>query len=233
MFDGKMKAVTFSYDDGVTQDIRLVELFNKYGLKGTFNLNSEKLGLKGRHDYTTSDGVLVKRDMVGRSTVKELYCGHEVAVHTLTHPLLPTLSEEDIVHQVEQDRINLSEICGYEVVGMAYPGGGVNNDDRVADIIRRKTGVKYARTTTSTGNFDIQTELLRFDPTVYHRRFDTMFQLAEKFIEMRPDSPKLFYIWGHSYEFDEADTWDRFEEFLRLISGHDDIFYGTNSEVLL
>ena len=32
MFDGKMKAVTFSYDDGVTQDIRLIELLNKYNL---------------------------------------------------------------------------------------------------------------------------------------------------------------------------------------------------------
>ena len=40
MFNGKMKAVTFSYDDGVTQDKRLIELFNKYGLKATFNINS-------------------------------------------------------------------------------------------------------------------------------------------------------------------------------------------------
>ena len=47
MFDGKMKAVTFSYDDGVTQDIRLVELLNKYGLKATFNINSGFLGQRG------------------------------------------------------------------------------------------------------------------------------------------------------------------------------------------
>ena len=45
MWNGKLKAVTFSFDDGITQDIRLIELFNKYGLKGTFNLNSERLGL--------------------------------------------------------------------------------------------------------------------------------------------------------------------------------------------
>ena len=32
-FYGKMKAVTFSYDDGVTQDQRLISLFNKYNLK--------------------------------------------------------------------------------------------------------------------------------------------------------------------------------------------------------
>lgn len=43
-FNGKKKAITFSYDDGVTQDIRLIELLDKYGLKCTFNLNS---GLQG------------------------------------------------------------------------------------------------------------------------------------------------------------------------------------------
>ena len=37
---GKLKAVTFSYDDGMTQDIRLIELLNKYNLKCTFNINS-------------------------------------------------------------------------------------------------------------------------------------------------------------------------------------------------
>ncbi len=47
MFNGKRKAVTFSYDDGVTQDIRLIELFDKYNLKCTFNLNSELFGING------------------------------------------------------------------------------------------------------------------------------------------------------------------------------------------
>ena len=38
MFNGKNKAITFSYDDGVMQDIRLIEIFNKYNLKATFNI---------------------------------------------------------------------------------------------------------------------------------------------------------------------------------------------------
>ena len=42
MFHGKFKAVTFSYDDGVSQDVRLIALLDKYGLKATFNLNSER-----------------------------------------------------------------------------------------------------------------------------------------------------------------------------------------------
>mgnify|MGYP003259460602 CR=1 FL=1 len=47
MFHGKRKTLTFSYDDGVTQERRLVELFDRYGLKATFNINSELLGKPG------------------------------------------------------------------------------------------------------------------------------------------------------------------------------------------
>ena len=47
------------------------------------------------------------------------------------------------------------------------------------------------------------------------------------------DKPLLLYIWGHSYEFDQKDNWSRMEDLLKLLSGHTDVFYGTNSEVLL
>ena len=61
-----------------------------------------------------------------------------------------------------------------------------------------------------------------------------MTELAEKFIAMKPEFPQIFYIWGHSYEQDfRSDYWTKLEEFFRLISGHDDIFYGTNAQVLL
>ena len=151
MWNQKKKAVTFSFDDGVTQDIRLIEILNRYGLKGTFNLNSELLGKDGALDR---NGRRVTHIKIRPEDVRSIYDGHEVAVHTLTHPLLPTLEEAEIIRQVEEDRKNLSALCGYEVVGMAYPGGGVNYDQRVADVIRRHTGVQYARTTVSTHAFD-------------------------------------------------------------------------------
>ena len=225
------KAITFSYDDGVTQDIRLIELFNKYGLKCTFNINSELLGKKG---------ILIRNDKriahykVHPEDVKYVYEGHEIAVHTLTHPLLPKCDTDEIIRQVEADRLNLSELAGYEVVGMAYPGGGVNNDDRVAEIIKQNTGVRYCRTTTTTDSFDVQGNLYRFNPTSYHLDFDKMMSLGREFLELETEEPKIFYVWGHSYEMDYAtDNWTRLEEFCRLISGRSDIFYGTNSEVLL
>ena len=139
----KLKAVTFSYDDGTTQDIRLIELLNKYDLKSTFNINSDLLGHKG---------ILIRNDKriahykIHPEDVKYVYEGHEIAAHTLTHPNLTECDTEEIIRQVENDRLNLSELAGYEVVGMAYPCGGINNDDRVAEIIKQNTADNWKYT---------------------------------------------------------------------------------------
>jgi len=229
--EGKNKAITFSYDDGITQDIRLSELLNKYGLKCTFNLNSELLAKKGiliRNNQRISHYKIYPDD------VKYVYEGHEIAAHTLTHPNLVDCENDEVIRQVENDRLNLSELAGYEVVGMAYPCGGVNNDDRVAKIIKENTGIKYSRTIASNGSFDLQENLLRFNPTVYHLDFDKMMELGREFVELKTETPKIFYIWGHSYEMDYApDNWIKLEEFFKLISNKNDIFYGTNKGVLL
>lgn len=230
MYQGKKKAVTFSYDDGVTQDIRLIELFNKYGLKATFNLNSELLG---RLNTLERDGRIITHNKNKAEDVRYIYDGHEVAVHTLTHPFLPGIADEqEIIRQVEQDRLNLSELTGYEVVGMAYPCGGPNNDDRTAGIIRENTGVKYARALETNLSFAPQNNLYRFQGTIYHhQQWDQLFEMGEKFLEAEDG---IFYIWGHAYEFDIfPERWQQFEEFCRMISGKEDIFYGTNKEVLL
>ena len=232
MFNGRMKAVTFSFDDGVTQDVRLIELFNKYGVKATFNLNSELLGHPGE---LIRDGVRVSHNKNKPEDVRHIYEGHEIAAHTLTHPLLPAIeSDEEIIRQVETDRLNLSELAGYEVVGFAYPCGGRNFDRRVSELIRNNTGIKYARNIISSHSFSRPDNLFELCPTVRHcGEWEKLFELAEKFISLDPDEPSILYIWGHAYEFDIDNSWQRYEELLKIISGRRDIFYGTNREVLL
>ena len=227
----KQKAVTFSYDDGATQDIRLVELLNKYNLKSTFNLNSELLNNKG---VLIREGKRISHYKIHPDDVKSIYEGLEIAVHTLTHTNLTTVNDAEVIRQTEQDRLNLSELAGYEVVGMAYPCGGVNNDDRVAEILKTSTGVKYSRTITCNSSFDLQNNLYRFNPTAFHLDFDNLMKLSEDFINLNSDKPQIFYIWGHSYEMDYyPDYWIKLEEFFKLIANKNDIFYGTNKEVLL
>ncbi len=230
MWQGKKKAVTFSFDDGVTQDIRLIEIFNKYGLKGTFNINSELLGLDGELER---NGCRVRHDKIAPERVRSVYAGHEVAAHTLTHPLLTGLDEMEIIRQVEEDRKNLSILCGYEVVGMAYPCGGVNNDARVAEIIRENTGIRYARTITSTYSFAKQENLLQFHPTIYYIE-KGLDEIVERFLSEQSKENQLLYIWGHSYEMDAGYiSWEAFERICQKLAGRADIFYGTNKEVLL
>ena len=225
-----MKCLTFSFDDGITQDKRMIDILDKYGLKCTFNLNSALLGLKGGWEQ---EGKWLSHNKISPLEVKETYVGHEVAVHTLTHPNLTAEADDTVVYQVEEDRKQLSRLVGYEVCGMAYPCGGVNNDERVAGLIKNHTDVRYARTISPTYSFALPKNLYQINPTAFVGD-DKLFELAEQFINAKEDEDLLFYIWGHAYEFDLRDEipWERFEEFCRLISGKKDIFYGTNKEVL-
>lgn len=231
MFNGKMKAVTFSYDDGCVQDRRMVEIFNKYNLKCTFNLNSERLGEAGTLDC---GGITVDHSRIKAEDLRHVYAGHEVAAHTLTHPYVRHCEDPEILRQVEQDRLNLTELMGYEVVGFAYPGGGENNDDHIAQLIRENTGVLYARGVGGTGSFDLPANLYRITPSMNQQNpLENVMALVEKFLALEPTTPQLLFLYGHSYSLDAGDRWDEFEAVCARISNHDDIFYGTNKEVLL
>lgn len=232
MFNGNNKAITFSYDDGVTQDIRLIEIFNKYNLKATFNINSELLGLDGS---LMCNDVRVNHIKNNPEDIKYIYENHEVAVHTLTHPNLTTIPDnKEVLRQVEQDRLNLSELVGYEVKGMAYPCGGVNCDERVANVIKNNTCIKYARTTAVTRSFEPSKDMYQYKGTLYHHEnWDLLFDMGKRFLKLKTETPKVLYIWGHSYEFDiYPKRWEMFEKFCEMVSNQPDIFYGTNLEVL-
>lgn len=220
------KAVTFSFDDGVTQDIRFIDLLNKYGLKGTFNINSQLLGTDGSLEVL---GERVQHRKVEKADVPHIYAGHEVAAHTLTHPFLPDLDEKEIVRQVEQDRLKLSELAGYEVVGFAYPGGGQNSNEYVAEVIRENTGVRYARTINNSFGFARSENMFLFRPTLsITKDYDVLDDVLERFL--KSEEKALFYIWGHSYEFDACDRWKQLEGFLEKISRREDVLYCTNKE---
>ncbi|MDR3249061.1 MAG: hypothetical protein LBT39_09790 [Treponema sp.] len=93
-------------------------------------------------------------------------------------------------------------------------------------------GLGYARGVKSSYAFDVPGELLTYQPTCKHTDPKLM-ELAEAFIKLKPTSPQVFYLWGHSYEFDTDRNWQAIEEFCRLLANRDDIFYATNAQALL
>ncbi len=122
---GRDKALTFSYDDGVIQDIRMVDILNKHGMKGTFNLNS---GL-----YKPEGGDSKNRRMTEKQ-VAELFAGgpHEVACHSYTHPSLAEMPASLATYEMVKDRRTLETQFGKIVRDMAYPNGSVS--DEVVDL---------------------------------------------------------------------------------------------------
>lgn len=217
--DGREKAVTLSYDDGVRQDKRLVEIMDKYGIKGTFNISSAMIGKTG-----SASRAMSAEEVVDTYTKT----GHEVAIHGHTHPYLESLDSGHCVFEVIENRRILENILGTIVKGSAYPFGTYN--DEVVDILK-KCGIKYARTVESTHKFNIPTDWLRMPATCHHND-EKLFELVDEFLNPKMiRKPLLFYLWGHSYEFDNDNNWDRIEKFCELIGGHEDIWYATNIEI--
>lgn len=222
-----MKALTFSYDDGVTTDERLIEIFNRYGMKCTFNLNTGRHPASGERPSWKVKEATIGRFLVGE--LPEIYKGHEVAVHSLTHPHLEAISEDECRRELVDDIDNIEKIFGKKPVGMAYPYGSYN--DTVVRLVG-ESGLRYARGTNANFSFDVQTDLLRFRPTCHHK-VENLMDLARDFVALKPETPKIFYVWGHSYEFAADNNWDIIERFCEFMAGRDDIFYGTNEQVLL
>lgn len=222
---GKAKALTFSYDDGMKPDIKLVDVFNRYGLKGTFNLNT--------HRFPPADMAKPAPYYSRRMTKERAYelfanSGHEIAVHTLTHPFLEQLPVNMATYEVLEDRKNLEDMFGTVVRGMAYPYGTYS--DKVVEVLK-SCGIAYARTTKTTGTFALPTDWLRLEATCHHNAKNLM-ELGNRFVKETPNRTSwLFYVWGHSFEFDDNDNWDVIENFAELVGLKDDIWYATNIEI--
>lgn len=224
---GKAKALTFSYDDGVEQDIRLIEIFRKHGLRGTFNING---GQFAPEDKIYSEGHVHRRmtEKQVRETYTEDVC--EVACHAYKHPFLCECDPATVSLQVLQDRLALEALFDRQIHGMAYPFGPTN--DMVVNVLQN-TGIWYSRTTVSTEKFDMPTDWLRLPATCHHKN-PRLMELADIFLEMQPNRhPKVFYVWGHSYEFESANNWNVIEDFADKMEGKDDIWYCTNMELYL
>ena len=223
---GLAKALTFSYDDGVEQDIRLVEIFNKNGLKGTFNINTGSFAEEG----TVYKPGTIHRRMTKKQTY-DLFANspHEVAIHTLTHPFLEQLPTNMVVNEVINDRKNIEEMFGKITRGMAYPFGATS--DSVVNVLK-ECGILYARTIQYTRSLVLQKDnWLRLAATCHHNS-PVLNELADKFISETPkQTPWLFYIWGHSYEFESDNNWDLIENFCKKISNKSDVWYATNIEI--
>lgn len=211
--EGKHKVLTMSYDDGKQEDRRLVQIFNQYGIKGTFNVNG---GLEG-------DPVRIPQ-----AEYRELYQGHEVACHTISHPTISRCPLELVVQEVLEDRKKLESIMGYPVRGLAYPNGSHTPEIRA---MLPSLGIRYGRVVGNTDDFAIPEDFLQWKATCHHNH--NLLELGHKFVDLQKKQYLyMMYVWGHSYEFTANNNWEVMEEFCKLAGGRDDIWYATNIQIV-
>lgn len=218
------KAVTFSYDDGILEDRKLIEILNRHHFKGTFNLNAGLSGVekirKDKFDKDIDCSHIVLEDNIS------LYDGHEISNHTFTHPHLEDISKEEQKKEYLTNTKELETLFHKKVNGSAYPYGSY---DRNTFEVLRQLGVEYARTTRSTYSFSLPYDWLLWNPTIHHRdgRIDEILDLF-----LKDDSElSLLYIWGHAYEFAIDHDFDAFDGRLSRLSGNEDIISMTNHEI--
>lgn len=210
---GKHKVLTMSYDDGKHEDRRLVALFNQYGIKGTFNVNS---GLEG-------DPVRIPQ-----AEYRELYKGHEVACHTVSHPTIGRCPLELVAQEVIEDRKKLESIMGYPVRGLAYPNGSESPEIRA---MLPALGIRYGRVVGNTDGFAMPDDFLQWKATCHHNH--NLLELGQQFVDLhKKQYLYMMYVWGHSYEFTNNNNWEVMEDFCKLVGGKDDIWYATNIQIV-
>ena len=190
---GKHKVLTMSYDDGRLEDRRLVELFNRYGIRGTFNLN----------------GGLPRPERIPESEWPELYKGHEVACHTYHHPTISRSPLDQTARQVLADRMQLEGVMGYPVRGLAYPNGSWTPE--IAALLPA-LGIRYARVVGDTHDFAMPHDFMTWKATCHHTH--NLLEDGKRFVELyKTQYLYMMYVWGHSFEFRTEEDWALMEQF--------------------
>ena len=226
--NGKAKAVTLSYDDGCADDIRFSDTITKAGFKCTFNLNT------------------AVNQALSTEQIKEKFLdrGHEIAVHGAYHIAPGNVRSIVGIRDVLDCRLALEERFGIIVRGMAYPDTGITrfaNNASYENIKQYLTdlGIVYSRTLAGDNNsFSLPTDWHAWMPTAHHNNPDIMAYIDE-FVNIDTSvnaycarrTPRLFYIWGHAYEFERNNNWEHLDEICDKLGGHDDIWYATNIEI--
>lgn len=237
-WDGGMRRpvfVTTSWDDGHVLDHKVADLLETYGLAGTF--------------YVASHNVEVRpRDRLGNRGTLLLAGRFEIGAHTRLHLRLPTLSLAVARHEVADGKTDLEDVVGRAVRSFCYPGGAYLPEHVT---LVRDAGFTVARTvrrysTVASPPLEMPTTIHAYrhyldGPTLLrtfayqlrpaHRAFWNWDVVAVHLFDQVLAAGGVFHLWGHSWEVDAHNDWDRLERVFAHISRRPGVSYVTNGDL--
>jgi len=228
---GKLKALTFSFDDGKKGEEVLVSKFNQYGMKATFNIVGSR-----------ADGGDTKYS-VQKENLASFYAGHELANHSYTHSHdknNPYTSIDQFEEELLKADAVIKEAIGESAVGYVYDNGYIPEDlkDQIANVFK-ENGYVYGRDNSYSESFKIpevsELPFLVMTASISSYSYEKMSALADDYLALDSNEMTLFSIWGHNHDFNEANGWDSsytlWNDFLAKLANKSDIWYATNKDV--
>ncbi|MFA5022534.1 MAG: polysaccharide deacetylase family protein [Patescibacteria group bacterium] len=239
---------TTSWDDGGRDNLKLLDLLNKYGLKGTFYIQGQEAS-----------------DNAGRHDLLEIVKTQEVGGHTLNHPKLTKISLQEAKQEIISGKGTLESLLGQKVEMFAYPYGMFNEEIKnivfAAGFLGARTVKKF--------DFNLPKDFFEFNTTfqVYPHPFRkrdakhlhgpkvvlqplknnfspilklklplnsflTWPFLVKNLFDYSHKNGEIFHLFGHAHEIEKYGLWQDLEKFFKYLTKSEGIIYLTNSEVL-
>ena len=204
-----MKYFIFAIDDGTIYDKKVIDIFNKYNIRATFNLNS------GLQDFVWyKDDKPVERLKLYEN--RHIYDNHEVASHSLTHPWLTSLSDEDVYREVKEDVDNIERIFARKVTTFSFPFDYF--DERTINIVK-SVGITHIILPEIDDSFKFPSDLFHIKVTSWN--IDDALEKVDRFIEDK--DAQLFVYLSHSYDYEFSNAYDKLERLCQKVSSDKNI----------
>ena len=214
-----MKYFVFAIDDGTIYDTKVIDIFNKYNIRATFNFNS------GLQDYVWYKGELPVRRL-DLYKYKNIYNNHEVASHSLTHPYLTNMNDEAVYHEVKQDVDNIERIFDKKVYSFSFPFDGF--DERTINIIK-SVGITHIILPEIDDSFRSSVDTFHIKVTSWN--IDDALEKLDRFIKDK--NAEIFIYLSHSYDYEFDHSYDKLERLCQMVTSNKDIKIITIGEVVV
>jgi hypothetical protein len=239
-----MKIITTSWDDGAIEDFKLAEILNKYNLQATFYIPKKNN----------------ERQVISSGQIRELASTFEIGGHTLNHVFLTTVSSVIQWQEIEGCFNWLNEIINLPPKSFCAPKGLYS--DNILQMVK-KAGFTHLRTTHllnlkglspnsilplmhTTVQMYQHSKYTYFKHLIKRRKFSTLIswlsmhsenellRLTEKKLEsIRINQTGCFHLWGHSWEIEEYQLWNKLEAVCKLLSNQQDFVYMKNNQIII